>query len=200
MNESATSTSKLKVFALAAFACVTAGCAADIVGTGDGRRADPPNTNVGRTGEGSGTGSADGTGTSVGTGSGVPAEIEALFEPPEDDTVTPDSIFGVWASVSTSTEDRLKFTQNSVTLARRCTTDGRIAHVTAKIRANAGTITVLESKSALLTGTCSSNLRLDVEEWRLCASYACIWVEGTKMTGLTLPGEYSEASWIKLSD
>jgi hypothetical protein len=200
VNANATSISKLGIFALATFACLTVGCAADVVGTGDVRRVDPARTNGGGDDEssGSGAGSADGTGTSG--GSGVPAEVEALFAPPEDDTVTPDSIFGVWASVSTITEDRLKITQNSVTLARRCTTDGRIAHVAAKIRANAGTITVLESKSANLTGACNSHLRLEVEEWQLCASYGCIWVEGTKMTGLVLPGTYSETSWIKLSD
>ncbi len=172
------------------------------MGTGDARRLDPSPTN-GTGGDGSAggrTGSADATGTS--NGSGVPADIEALFAPPEDDTVTADSIFGVWASVSTgfSTEDRLQITQSSFTLARRCTTDGRIAHVTAKIRVNAGTITVLESKSANLTGACPSHLRLEVEEWMLCASsYGCIWVDGTKMTGLVLPGAY-ETSWIKLSD
>lgn len=56
------------------------------------------------------------------------------------------------------------------------------------------------SGAANLTGACPSHLRLEVEEWMLCASsYGCIWVDGTKMTGLVLPGAY-ETSWIKLSD
>ena len=203
MNAIATSTSTLRIIALVTFGCLTTGCTADVVGTGDVRRTEP-GTNGGNTGasSGSGFGTADGTGSA----SDVPAEVEALFAPPEDDTVTPDSIFGVWASsASGSTEARLKLTKNSVTLARKCTYDNRIAYVTAKIRLNTGSITILEGKSAQLTGTCSSQLRVDVEEWRMCSSdsydnYSCLRVDGTRLDGFVMPGDYSSSTWIKLSD
>ena len=192
------------------FACLTAGCAADIVGTGDARRIDPPSS-----GEGGGVSSGSGSGSATepgepGTASGAPAEIEALFAPPEDETVTPDSLFGVWASSSGGVEDRLEVTKNSLTLAKKCTPDGRIAYVTAKIRINQGSITVLESKSAQLPylpsstkGTCSFSIQLEVEEYEECPdayAYDCFRVEGTKLTGLDLPSAYSTDAWIKLSD
>jgi len=183
---------------------VLTGCAADVVGTGDARRLDPPTESD----ESAGNGPGGRTGAPE-----VPAEIEALFEAPDDDTVTPDSILGVWASTGSSyANDRLAITKNSLTLARRCDADGRIAYVTVKIRTSSTRITVLESKSATLGSTpsspygstCTFSVRLDTAEWRLCDSsgydYDCLDVDGTKMTGVPLSGVSSLDEWVKLSD
>ena len=209
MNAIATTTSKLRLLSIVTctvLAGLMAGCAADVVGTGDVRRIDSPN--------GPGPGDTGGSGTGeLGGGPEVPAEIEALFAAPEDDTVTPDSILGVWASTGSSyANDRLAITKNSLTLARRCDADGRIAYVTVKIRTSSTRITVLESKSATLGSTpsspygstCTFSVRLDTAEWRLCDSsgydYDCLDVDGTKMTGVPLSGVSSLDEWVKLSD
>ena len=207
MNAIATTTTRL--FSLATctlFAGILTGCTADVVGTGDVRQLDSP------TGPGTGETAGSGTGE-LGAKGEVPAEVEALFAAPEDDTVTPDSIVGVWASTSSSYGDqRLAITKSSLTLARRCDADGRIAYVTVKIRTSSTRITLLESKSATLGATpsspygstCSFSVRLDIAEWRLCDAsgydYDCIEVEGTKMTGVPLSGVYALDEWVKLSD
>lgn len=213
MNVIATTPSKLGLLSILTLACLTAACTSNVLGTGDGRQIDPSRGANGGDPSGSGSGSDDGSNGPSGTASGAPADIEALFAPPETETVTPGSVFGLWASSDPGTEDRLRMTKSDVTVARKCSIDGRIAYVTAKVRVNGERITVLESKSTSLppvpnaaTGTCGFTVKLDVEEWRICDpsndyDYDCIRIEGTKLTGLVLPARYSSTDeWIKLSD
>ena len=212
VNVITTTTSKLGTFCLVTFAALTAACSSDVLGTGDPGGVDqgsnPGGANAGDV-SGTGAGSAEDT---TGSGAGTPAEVAALFAPPESDSVTPGSIFGIWATANgASSEDRLQITKSTLTLARKCALDGRIAYVRAKIRVSDTSITVLESKSTRMappnpsTGSCIFELRLDVEELRRCdpndpyASYDCFDVEGTTLTGLALPLAPS-AEWIKLSD
>lgn len=185
------SKSNLALVAVLGLTLLAPGCSSEVIGEGDDGAPSEPSTPAG-----------EGNGTS----SGVPAEIEALFAPPADDTVTAGKLAGVWGSDGSGTQSRLAITKNSVTVAKRCSSDGRMTHVTAQVRTNDTTITILESKSAQPDqySPCYLTLTLDVSEWRACDDSGydndCFKVEGTKLTGLQTSFSTAYTTWIKLSD
>ncbi len=197
------SSSNLARVAVLGLALAASACTSKVIGEGGGvpdrgGDTDPSTDSASETSGGSGGGG--------GTSSSVPAEIEALFAPPADDTVTPGKLTGVWASDDNGVQSRLAITKNSVTVAKRCSSDGRITHVTAQVRTNDTTITILESKSATPDqySTCYLSLTLDVSEWRACDDTGydtgCFKIEGTKLTGLDTSFSSAYTTWIKLSD
>jgi len=191
LASSSSSKWNLALVAVLGLALLAPGCSSQVIGEGDDGAPSEPSTPAG-----------EGNGTS----SGVPAEIEALFAPPADDTVTAGKLTGVWASDGSGTQTRLAIAKNSVTVAKRCSSDGRITHVTAQVRADDTTITVLESKSAAPDRytPCPLTLTLDVAEWRACDDTGydndCFKIEGTKLTGLQTSFSPFYTTWIKLSD
>jgi hypothetical protein len=184
----------VKSFVACSFVCLAvAGCSSEVVGTG------------GSSSSGGRGGNQDPLGTSGTAEAEVPEEVKALFAAPESSSVTPNSIFGVWANdEGTGYQVRLTLTTSEITVAQRCSYDGRIAWVTSKIRANESNITVLETKSMRLEGSCNTNLEVEVAEWRVCDStgydYDCFKVEGTALTGLTSSFSTQYTRWVKLSD
>ncbi len=190
VSSASSSKSNLALVAVLGLALLAPGCSSQVLGEGAG----PPNGPSAPEGEGNGT------------SSGVPAEVEALFAPPADDTVTAGKLTGVWANDESGTQTRLAITKNSVTVAKRCSSDGRITHVTAQVRADDTTITILESKSAAPDqySPCYLTITLEVAEWRACDDTGydgdCFKIEGTKLTGLHTSFSSAYTTWIKLSD
>lgn len=184
----------------------TAGCSADVNGSGSDLTGPAP------------SGSADGGSVNSGgntdsASNGTPAEIAALFEPPVDDTATPDSLPGVWASgksaggFNTNLERRLQITKSKLTLALKC--EGAISYATVSIRTSANSIAILDAKSgvALSSACMSRSASLAVGQHDLCTdgrSYydGCIEIKGTTMVGIDMTSSsiFSSDEWLKLSN
>jgi predicted small secreted protein len=185
--------------ALVALGCLlVSGCSSTVVGTGG----DSSSGRIPTTGN---------EGPSGDTATEIPEEIAALFAAPDSTSVTPNSIFGVWANdASSGYETRFALTKTEMTVAKRCSSDGRIAYVTSKVRATESNITVLESNSTQLTPTssyssCSFTLELEVAEWRGCDDtgydYNCFKVQGTTLTGIDASSFSTPLmTWVKLWD
>lgn len=113
-------------------------------------------TGTGENGDGGGVGDngpktgfdptepTDGTGPGSG---GSPETLDGMFRASASTSVTPDSIYGLWAGSSNGADVRVRLTPTSVKIAKRCWTDDRASGGEVSARVSSSSIQVLESKS-----------------------------------------------------
>jgi hypothetical protein len=120
------------ILKIAVGAGVLCGCASVVEGTGD-----VP-----------GNGGSGNPSTTPPSQNAAPEEtLDDLFGAPKTGTLTPDSLYGVWAGTANGADVRVKLTPTSITVAKRCFED--VPASGGRVAARVGTelIQVIESKT-----------------------------------------------------
>jgi hypothetical protein len=195
----------------------TSGCTSTILGKGgDGQSGTDPSSQ-GPTTDGNGTvsnePSAADTAESSSNGNdattaAAPSDVEVLFGPPTNETMTPDKILGLWASQDSMFEYRLLFASKSVTAAVKRPGDGKIAFVKVTAKVSDQSIQIVESKTAKLASAYTNGemqsaieIKLAITSTSNCkvaTSSDCFQIIGSNALFPFAPATGNE--WIKLSD
>jgi hypothetical protein len=136
-------------------------------------------------------------------------DYDALFGPPASTDTTPNVLNGLWAGTAGTVDSRLKFSSNSVLIARKCSAN--VVGLTVVAKVTSSSIKTLESKSIsdaycgsfdvrpLEIPRCISSSEGYAQNESYGLSDGCFFLSGTKLS--FFQGSFvGDATFTKLSD